>query len=44
MASDSGEEKTAEEGTMTIDERKAKMEQLRAKMVRGPLFIILLIP
>lgn len=36
MASDSGEEKTAEEGTMTMDERKAKMEQLRAKMVRGP--------
>ncbi|KAG1803878.1 SYF2-domain-containing protein [Suillus plorans] len=32
MASDSGEEKTAEEGTMTMDERKAKMEQLRAKM------------
>ncbi|KAG2040666.1 SYF2 splicing factor-domain-containing protein [Suillus americanus] len=32
MSSDSGEEKTAEEGTMTLDERKAKMEQLRAKM------------
>jgi hypothetical protein len=44
MTSDSGEEKTAGEGTMTIDERKAKMEQLRAKMVRGPLCIILLIP
>ncbi|KAG2121253.1 SYF2 splicing factor-domain-containing protein [Suillus clintonianus] len=32
MSSDSGEEKAAEEGTMTMDERKAKMEQLRAKM------------
>jgi hypothetical protein len=44
MTSDNGEEKIAEEGTMTIDERKTKMEQLRAKMVRGPLCIILLIP
>ncbi|KAG2076249.1 SYF2-domain-containing protein [Suillus decipiens] len=33
MTSDSDEEKTtAGEGTMTIDERKAKLEQLRAKM------------
>jgi hypothetical protein len=37
MASrDGSEEKQAEQEAMTMDARKAKMEELRAKMVRSP--------
>jgi len=42
MSSLDDDDKAAGEGTMTMDERKAKMEQLRAKMVRGSACLLLL--
>jgi hypothetical protein len=38
-----GKEEVAEEATMTMDERKAKLEQLRAKMVSGLACLVLIV-
>jgi hypothetical protein len=43
MSSSDGEEKEVEQATMTMDERKAKLEQLRAKMVSGPACLVLFV-
>jgi hypothetical protein len=43
MSSLDGEEKEAEQVTMTMDERKAKLEQLRTKMVSCPGCLVLVV-
>jgi hypothetical protein len=43
MSLSDGEEIGAEQVTMTMDERKAKLEQLRAKMVSGPACLVLVV-